>query len=113
MFILLLDTPCLCVFASEADVQREVEPPHVEDGIIRAAFDENAVPYRAEWTQPNRHSKLLRLIESIGFGHYRLVPAGPANRAELIALLEEYGECTEPPEAKETLTLLLQKLRSA
>jgi hypothetical protein len=112
MFILLLDEPCLFVFPSEFDVQCEVEPPDAED-TIRAAFDENAVPYRLEWTTPNRRQRWFFGLESIRFGHYRLVPAGPPNRAALLALLEQHNECTHPPEAHATLNTLLENLRSA
>ena len=111
MLIILLDDTCLYVYESPFDAQTDIEPPDAENGIIRAAFDEHAVPYRVEWISTNRHRKILGVLPSISFGNYRLVPAGPADRAGLIALLEN-RKCTNPPQADAALTDLLQKMRS-
>ena len=47
MFIILLDEPTLFVFPSEESVIRDIEPPDAET-IVRAVFDENAIPYQVE-----------------------------------------------------------------
>jgi hypothetical protein len=111
MLIVLLDEPGLFVFPSLADAVWDIEPFDAETEI-RAAFDDSAIPYKLEWTRPNQHRKVLfglfRLIEP---GKYRFVPAGPAQPASLIELLEAHPMHTNPPEAKGDLDALLSKLR--
>jgi hypothetical protein len=113
MLIVLLDEPGLFVFSSPADAAREIEPIDAESEI-RAAFDDSAVPYTVEWVRPNRHRKaLFGLLNSIKPGEDRLVPAGPAQPAALIELLEAHRQDTNSPEAKADLDVLLSRLRAA
>ena len=56
MLIILLDEPGLSVFQSAADAELEIEPVDAES-IIRAAFDDSAVPYRVEWVHPRTRRK--------------------------------------------------------
>ncbi len=107
----LLDEPGLFVFESAADAVREIEPPDAESEI-RAAFDDAAVPYRVEWVRPNRFGNLLGVVESIEFGEYCFVPAGPSDPAALIALLEEHPAFAYPPEAEAELKALLERMRA-
>jgi len=112
MLIVLLDEPGLFVFQSPADAVRAIEPIDAESEI-RAAFDHSAVPYKVEWVRPNRHRKaLFGLLQSIESGEYRFVPAGPAQPAALIELLEAHPEYTNPPEARAGLESLLARLRA-
>jgi hypothetical protein len=112
MLIVLLDEPGLFVFSSAADAERQIEPIDAELEI-RAAFDEFAVPYRVEWVRPNRHRKaLFGLLSSVESGQYRLVPAGSADAAALIQLLEAHRDHTNPPQAKAGLESLLASLLS-
>ena len=111
MFIVLLDEPGLFVFESAAAAVREIEPPDAESEI-RAAFDDAAVPYRVEWVRPNRYRTLLGSLRSVEFGEYRFVPAGHADPAGLIELLENHSDYTDPPQAKVELESLLGKMRA-
>jgi len=112
MFIVLLDEPGLFVFASPAEAVRAIEPPDAESEV-RAAFDDAATPYRVEWIRPNRHGrKWFGVFGSIKFGEYRFVPAGPADRAALVALLERHADSTDPPEAQTKLRTLLGEMRA-
>jgi hypothetical protein len=112
MFIVLLDEPGLFVFASQTEAERTIEPPEAESDV-RAAFDDAAIPYRVEWIRPNKHGrKWFGVIGSIKFGDYRFVPAGAADDAALVALLERHQDFTNPPEAANELRTLLQKLRA-
>jgi hypothetical protein len=110
MFLVLLDTPCLLVFDSTTEAIASIEPFDAESEI-RAAFDDDAVPYRVEWIQPNRRRGWW-LFGSVSPGVYRFVPAGPPDRAAFIALLENHRDCTDPPEARKTMTQLLERMRS-
>ena len=111
MLIILLDEPGLFVFTSATDAVRQIEPIDAE-AEIRAAFDESAVPYRVHWLRPNRPGKWqFGLLKTIQNGEYQLVPAGPANRPALRALLESHLAYTNPPEAKGDLEALLARLR--
>jgi hypothetical protein len=111
MIIVLLDEPGLFVFQSLAEAELEIEPIDAES-VLRAAFDHEAVPYRANWARPNIHRKgLFGFFSTIEPGEYHLVPAGPAQPAELAELLESHP-LTDPPEAKASLTQLLDSLRA-
>lgn len=110
MFIILLDEPTLFVFPSEESVIRDIEPPDAET-IVRAVFDENAVPYEVEWLRPNVHRKWFFGIGTVDFGKYRLKPSGDANPTALIRLLEEHSDYVDPPSEREKLVLLLKQLR--
>jgi hypothetical protein len=111
MFIILLDEPGLFVFDSAAAAVREIEPAEAES-VIRAAFDDAAVPYRVEWVRPNRRRRLLGPVRSIEFGEYRFVPAGQADPAALIELLQNHSHYSDPPEARVQLESLLEKMRA-
>jgi hypothetical protein len=111
MLILLMDEPVLFVYSSVEDAVRDIEPPDIESEL-RAAFDDNAIPYQVEWIRPSRRSRGSFGLSSVDFGEYRLVPAGPPDRAKLLELLEEY-ELTDPPEAESVLRELLGQLRTA
>ncbi len=111
MLIILLDESALFVYPSAAPAEHDIEAIDAEEEI-RAAFDDSAVPYRVEWIRPNNREKILfGLFTSIMPGKYRLVPAGPAEPAALVQLLESYPDAN-PPEAKATLASLLAKLRA-
>ena len=56
--MVLMDEPGLFVYPSPAGAVRDIEPPDAEV-LIRAAYDDAAVPYRVEWLSPNRHSRFL------------------------------------------------------
>ena len=112
MLTILLDEPGLFVFDSPADAVNGIEPIDAESEI-RAAFDETAIPYKVEWITRNRTSKFaFGLFTSVDQGEYRLVPAGPANPAALIDLLDAHSEYTSPPNALAGLRILLARLRS-
>lgn len=112
MLIVLLDEPGLFVFESPADAAREIEPIDAESEI-RAAFDDLAVPYTAEWVRPNRHRKtLFGLLKSVEPGEYRLVPAGPAQPAAIIDILEAHSDDATPAEVRAYLASILARLRA-
>ena len=111
MFIVLLDEPGLFVFDTPAHAVREIEPPDAENEV-RAAFDDQGVPYRVEWIRPNQHTALFGSVGTVQFGEYRFVPAGPADIAALVELLEEHPDSADPPEAGEALRELLKKMRA-
>ena len=111
MFIVLLDEPGLFVFASPDDAVRAIEPPDAET-IVRAAFNDAAVPYRVDWIRPNKHVNTLGSLKSVHFGEYRFIPAGPPDPAALISILEEHPDFTDPPEAKALLASLPAKMRA-
>ena len=113
MFIVLLDEPMLFVFDSETHAAGAIEPPDAESEI-RAAFDDEGVPYRVEWITPNEHKKLPTLfgsVASVSFGEYQFVPAGPADLPALIGLLEDHPD-TNPPEARPAVDALLSRVRA-
>ena len=111
MLIILLDEPGLFVFQSVAEAVREIEPADAEL-TMRAAFDDGAVPYRANWRRPNRRRRWLFGLASIRQGEYDLVPAGPPDPASLRVLLQDHSAAPHPPEAKAQLEALLSKLRA-
>ena len=110
MFIILLDEPTLFVFESEESVRRHLEPPDAES-IVRAIFDEAAIPYEVEWLRPNVQRKWAPGAGSVRFGEYRLKPSGEPNPGALIRLLEEYGDRVEPASREESIASLLKTLR--
>lgn len=112
MLIVQLDEPGLFVFESLDDAVRQIEPPDAE-GSLRAAFDELAVPHVVEWLRPNRSRRgLLGLWNSVEFGEYRFVPAGPPDPAALVRLLESH-EAADPPDAvDEKVAELLGRYRA-
>jgi hypothetical protein len=110
VFIVLLDEPGLFVYASPLDAAKDIEPPDAEDEV-RAAFDDQAVPYRVEWIRPNKRRRWCGGHGSDAFGEYRFVPAGPADPLALAALLKEHPDYTNPPEAKAEIEVLLAGLK--
>jgi hypothetical protein len=113
MFIVLLDEPLLFVFESPVHASDQIEPPDAE-AAVRAAFDDDGVPYRVEWITPNEHTALPTLfgsVSSVAFGEYRFIPAGPPDEHALVTLLEDHPE-TEPPEAKAAVDALLHRIRA-
>jgi hypothetical protein len=111
VFIVLLDEPGLFVYESPAAAADAIEPPDAEKEV-RAAFNDDAVPYRVEWIRPNQRRQWFGgRSGSVKFGEYQFVPAGPAEPAALIALLEGHSEYTNPPEANVKLESLLKRLR--
>lgn len=114
MLIVLLDEPGLFVFPTLDAAVISIEPPDAESGLIRAAYDEHAVPYIVEWLRPNIHRKsFFGLYNSVKFGKYRFVPAGPPAQAALRRLLDEHLEFTNPPQAQTELSSLLSELRAS
>ena len=110
MFIVLLDEPGLFVFGSAAHAVREIEPPDAE-AEIHAAFDDAAVPYRVDWVRPNQYRTVMGALRTVEFGEYRFVPAGQADPAALIELLNNHADYTHPPQAKVELESLLKRMR--
>lgn len=112
MLIVLLDDPGLFVFESLAEAARQIEPIDAASEIC-AAFDDSAVPYTVDWVRPNRQRKrLFGFLKSIEPGEYRFVPAGSAQPAALIDLIEAHPDYTTPSEAKADLASLLAGLRA-
>ena len=89
MLFILLDEPTIFVSDSRACAEREIEPIDAESEL-RAAFDEFAVPYRANWLRQNRRKKLFGLLTVISPGQYWFVPNGPPDPRSLIKLLKSY-----------------------
>jgi hypothetical protein len=112
MIIVLVDEVGLCVFPTPTAAAIGIEPPDAESGI-RAAFDEHGVPYKVDWLRPNLHRKaFFGLFNSIAFGEYRFVPAGPPDRAALIRLLEAHPTFANAQSAAADLSSLLSSLRA-
>jgi ribosomal protein L7/L12 len=107
MFIVLLDEPGLFVYESPDAAARDIEPPDAEQ-IVRAAFDDQAVPYRVDWIRPNKRRRWFWGFGSVAFGEYRFVPAGPADQQALAQLLEQHPDAN-PPEAQAALNALRQR----
>jgi len=110
MFIVLLDEPGLFVFDSPEAAVREIEPPDAENKV-RAAFDDEGVPYRVEWIRPNQHNALFGSVGTVQFGEYRFAPAGPPDIPAFVALLEDHP-LANPLEASDALRELLKKMRA-
>ncbi len=110
MLIVLLDEPGLFVYDSPESAVRDIEPPDAET-VIRAAFDDEGVPYRVEWIRPNQHSALFGSVGTVQFGEYRFAAAGPPDIPALIALLEDHPQAV-PQDASDALRELLKKLRA-
>jgi hypothetical protein len=112
MFIVLLDEPTLFVYESPDAAVRDIEPPDARESL-RAAFDDGAVPYLFE-SLPQESGWLGRLDRLLGEETgYRFRSAGPPDPVALIALLEEYPDYANPPEAKIELQSLLRRLQGA
>ena len=111
MLIVLQDEPGLFVFPTLDAAMIGIEWQDVDAGIIRAAFDERAVPYRIEWLEPVRRTLFFGLFSTME-SQYRFVPSGPPDHAGLVRLLEEHPNFTHPPEAKDELASLLSELRA-
>lgn len=112
VLIVQLDEPGRFVFSSTAEAVRAIEPVDAESKL-RAAFDEGAVPYRVNWLEPNRESRVLfGSLGSVAQGRYELVPAGPPQPAALRALVETQVADPEPPQSKHELDRLLAQLRA-
>jgi hypothetical protein len=86
MFLTLLDDGCIHVYASPAAAATHIEALDV-DLVVRAAFDDEARPYRAEWITPNTHGKLLGVVPWVANGEYRFVVSGERDAPGLIAVI--------------------------
>ena len=111
MLIVLLDDSQLHVFESAHDAESSIEPIDAENEI-RAAFDEAGVPYKVEWIEENKRTKLIGKLESIQQGAYRMVPAGESRPKALADLLEQLECKCDPVEQGPVLEKLLVDLRS-
>jgi hypothetical protein len=110
MFIVLLDESSLFAFASPHEAVGAIEPIDAEREL-RAAFDSDGVPYRVERVHPKQGAKtFFGVFLPGGPDAYRFVPAGPADSASLIALLEAHPLCT-PQAFEPELRKLLSRLR--
>jgi hypothetical protein len=107
VFIVLEDDDCLHVYPSAEAAALAIEGLDAED-IIRAAFDEAGVPYRIEWLVPNKSGSFLGLDTWAQNGRYRLVPAGPPDRAAFAELLRS-PRPVFPPQAAAALADLRQE----
>jgi hypothetical protein len=87
MFLTLLDDNCVHVHESPATAAIAIEGLDVD--LVRAAFDQDARPYRIEWIRPNTHGKVLGILPWTANGAYRFVVAGEANPAALIAVIRD------------------------
>lgn len=106
MLIVLLDEPGVFVFASTTEAAQYIEPIDAESEI-RAAFDEDAVPCRVDWLRPNERGRL-----SVKPGAYQFVPAGPADPAALVRVLEQHLEFAQPHDSAETLKGVLARWKA-
>jgi hypothetical protein len=109
MFIVLLDEPTLFVYESPEAAARDIEPPDARE-TLRAAFEDRAVPYRVEPLPRSGWMERLDRLFRVETG-YCFMPAGPANPAALVALLEGYPNYADPSEAKAQLQSLLKRLK--
>jgi hypothetical protein len=66
----------------------------------------------AQWVTPPHRKMLFGRFESDGPAEYRFVPAGPPDRAALIALLDAHSDYTDPPDAQASALALRDTLRS-
>jgi hypothetical protein len=113
MLIVLQDEPGLFVFPTIEEAHRSIEV-YDAASIVRAAFDDRAIPYRVEWVRPQRRRKrFFGLLSFTDPGEYRFIAAGPPDPDALAKLLAEHPEFTNPPEAKADLSRLLSTLRHA
>ena len=87
MFLVLEDDNCLYVHASPSEAALEIEALDVD--TVRAAFDDEARPYRVEWIKPNRQGKILGAVGWAQNGEYCFVIAGESDVAGLVAAIRE------------------------
>ena len=104
MFIVLLDEQGLFVYSSAEEAAADIELPDAHREV-RAAFDETGMPFK-----PDR--EVVETRWTVEVAQYRWVPAGPAQPAALLALLENFGKNTEPTSAHNPLQNLVLKLRA-
>ena len=81
MIFAYLDDRGLMVHDSLEDVQREHEAIDVEDGNVRF-FDAEGRSLQVFFTEPNRYTKLLGLIELVEQGVFSLRPSPDPNTSE-------------------------------
>jgi hypothetical protein len=87
MFLTLLEDNCVHVYDSPDAAAVAIEPLDV--GLVRAAFDQDARPYRVEWIRPNTHGKTLGILPWSVNGEYRFVMAGDSDATGLIAMIRD------------------------
>ena len=87
MFLVVEDDNCIHVYASPDVAAVAIEALDVD--IVKAAFDEEARPYRVEWIEPNRHGKVLGVLSWSENGEYRFVVAGEPDPAALVATIRQ------------------------
>lgn len=87
MFLVLEDDNCVHVYASAEEAAVAIEALDVDS--VRAAFDEDARPYRVEWVRPNEHGKILGLLPWSENGEYRFLVSGKADPLSLLTVLRE------------------------
>lgn len=120
-----MDEPGLFVFASVEEAERVIE--YQDAGEIRAAFDENAIPFQVEWLSigPPSQAPLLGtgwteldsgpavVVDSSSEANsYRLTPSGPPDPSGLTALIEAYPSNATPPDRGKDLAALRDWLSS-
>src|SRR5262245_23608815 len=98
MFLTLLDDNCVHVYDSPDAAAVAIEALDVD--LVRAAFDEDARPYRVEWIRPNTRGKTLGILPWSANGEYRFVVAGDANATGLIAMIREASGILPEREAR-------------
>jgi hypothetical protein len=85
VFLVLEEDTCLYVYASPSDAVADIEALDVD--TVRAAFDEEARPYRVEWIRPNRYGKIVGPLGWAQNGDYCFVIAGEPDPSELAAVI--------------------------
>ena len=85
MFLVLEDDNCVHVYTSPEVAAVAIEPLAVD--IVRAAFDEQARPYRVDWIAPNTYGKTLGILSWAENGEYRFVVAGEPDPSALLATI--------------------------
>jgi len=105
MLIVLLDEPGLFVYTARELARVSLEPPGAWSEV-RAAFDEQGVPYRVEWIRKTRS----RFDLFSPLGRYRWVASGPPDPVALIRLIEQHPSAD--PAVQVRLAELLPKLRA-
>ncbi len=106
MILTLEDDGCIHVYPGTEAVVLAVEGLDA-DSCLRQVFDDEAVPYRIAWIEPNVASgPVLRN------GSYRLVPAGPPEPAGLLAMIVA-ADAVMPVEAEPLVAALQEKLRAS
>ena len=87
MFLVLEEDSCLYVYASPSEAAAGIEALDVD--TVRAAFDDEARPYRVEWIRPNRQGKIVGSVGWAQNGEYCFVIAGEPNPSALAAVINE------------------------